>query len=246
MLRNYYLLGDQLIAVKLYNQKILTKIILHSKHDPQQLARKRHIGNDIVCLVFQEADTVFSPDIISSQFLHAFIIVRPVSGAGYRFSVVTKADVADFAPLDLSEGLHPGVPEVLDQLVTKLINAEQACYRSSVFLGLEQRTRLSMLAQVSDTLVSDSNKFLQPATSRGNSVDENALNGKEKGLLSNVRSLLTKRSRSRSFLSPIHSQDSKEKEKSLMTNSLVPPPNPAMYHGKHKNLSTGSYLFSHY
>ena len=184
---------------------------------------------------------MFSPDIISSQFLHAFVVVRPVSGAGYRLSVVTKADVADFAPLDLSEGLHPGSPELLDQLVTKLINAEQACYRSSVFLGLEQRTRLSMLAQVSDTLVSDSNKFLQPATSRASSVDENTLSGKEKGLLSNVRSLLTKRSRS--FLSPIQSQDSKDKEKSMMTNYLLAPPNPAMCHIKHKNLSTGFHLF---
>ena len=186
---------------------------------------------------------MFSPDIISSQFLHAFVVVRPVSGAGYRLSVVTKADVADFAPLDLSEGLHPGSPELLDQLVTKLINAEQACYRSSVFLGLEQRTRLSMLAQVSDTLVSDSNKFLQPATSRASSVDENTLSGKEKGLLSNVRSLLTKRSRSRSFLSPIQSQDSKDKEKSMMTNYFLAPPNPAMCHGKHKNLSTGFHPF---
>ena len=70
--------------------------------------------------------------------------------------------MADFAPLDLNEGLHPVTSELMEQLVIKLINAEQACYRSSVFLGLEQRTRLSMLAQVSDTLVSDSNKFLQP------------------------------------------------------------------------------------
>ena len=59
-----------------------------------------------MCLVFQEADTVFSPDIISSQFLHAFVVVRPETGAGYRLSVVTRADVKDFAPLDLSEGLH--------------------------------------------------------------------------------------------------------------------------------------------
>ena len=191
-----------------------------------------------MCLVFQEtADTVFSPDIISSQFLHAYIVVRPVAGRGYRLSVVTKADVADFAPLDLNEGLHPVTSELMEQLVIKLINAEQACYRSSVFLGLEQRTRLSMLAQVSDTLVSDSNKFLQPASSRGNSVDENSLSGKERGLLSNARSLLTKRSRSRSFLSPIKSQDSKEKE--TIKSSLLLPPNSAMCHEMPKHWSTG-------
>ena len=42
-----------------------------------QLQRKRHIGNDIVCVVFLEADnTHFSPSCIKSHFLHTFIVVR--------------------------------------------------------------------------------------------------------------------------------------------------------------------------
>ena len=45
-----------------------------------QLQRKRHIGNDIVCVVFLEAsDTNFSPACIKSHFLHTFIVVRSVS-----------------------------------------------------------------------------------------------------------------------------------------------------------------------
>ncbi len=43
-----------------------------------QLQRKRHIGNDIVAIVFQEANTPFAPEIIVSSFLHAFIVVQPV------------------------------------------------------------------------------------------------------------------------------------------------------------------------
>ena len=43
----------------------------------EQLQRKRHIGNDIVCVVFLEAgDTNFSPACIKSHFLHTFIVVR--------------------------------------------------------------------------------------------------------------------------------------------------------------------------
>ena len=42
-----------------------------------QLQRKRHIGNDIVCVVFMEATkTKFVPDCIKSNFLHSFIIVQ--------------------------------------------------------------------------------------------------------------------------------------------------------------------------
>ena len=48
----------------------------YEKHDPQKLQRKRHIGNDIVCVVFLEADnTAFSPACIKSHFLHTFIVV---------------------------------------------------------------------------------------------------------------------------------------------------------------------------
>lgn len=41
-----------------------------------QLQRKRHIGNDIVAVVFQEEATPFVPDMIASNFLHAFILVQ--------------------------------------------------------------------------------------------------------------------------------------------------------------------------
>lgn len=48
----------------------------YERHDPQKLQRKRHIGNDIVCVVFLEADnTAFSPSCIKSHFLHTFILV---------------------------------------------------------------------------------------------------------------------------------------------------------------------------
>lgn len=41
-----------------------------------QLQRKRHIGNDIVAAVFQEEATPFVPDIIASNFLHAYVLVQ--------------------------------------------------------------------------------------------------------------------------------------------------------------------------
>ena len=41
-----------------------------------QLQRKRHIGNDIVAAVFQEEATPFVPDMIASNFLHAYILVQ--------------------------------------------------------------------------------------------------------------------------------------------------------------------------
>ena len=48
------------------------------EQDPQQLERKRHIGNDMVAVVFQEQNTPFAPDMVASHFLHAYVVVQPI------------------------------------------------------------------------------------------------------------------------------------------------------------------------
>lgn len=73
------------------------------------MQRKRHIGNDIVCVVFLEADkTRFNPACIKSHFLHTFILVRVSPAAQtkspqkevtkYEVSVVTRDEVGAYKP----------------------------------------------------------------------------------------------------------------------------------------------------
>lgn len=56
----------------------VSTLLPFTENDPQQLQRKRHIGNDIVAIVFQEENTTFTPDMIASHFLHTFIVVQVV------------------------------------------------------------------------------------------------------------------------------------------------------------------------
>lgn len=56
----------------------VSTLLPYTENDPQQLQRKRHIGNDIVAIVFQEGNTPFAPDMIASHFLHAYIVVQPI------------------------------------------------------------------------------------------------------------------------------------------------------------------------
>lgn len=64
----------------------VSTLLPHEKHDPQKLQRKRHIGNDIVCVVFLEADnTRFSPACIKSHFLHTFILVKYIIFTSMRY-----------------------------------------------------------------------------------------------------------------------------------------------------------------
>ena len=56
----------------------VSTMLPYTENDSQQLQRKRHIGNDIVAVIFQEGNTPFAPDMIASNFLHAYIVVQPI------------------------------------------------------------------------------------------------------------------------------------------------------------------------
>jgi RAP1 GTPase activating protein 1 len=57
----------------------VSTLLPYSKTDSQQLERKRHIGNDIVTIIFQDENTPFAPDMIASNFLHSFIVIQKCS-----------------------------------------------------------------------------------------------------------------------------------------------------------------------
>ncbi|KAI8928684.1 hypothetical protein BC831DRAFT_447554 [Entophlyctis helioformis] len=44
--------------------------------DEQQIDRKRHIGNDIINIIYLDADAQFDPSSIKSQFTHIFVVVK--------------------------------------------------------------------------------------------------------------------------------------------------------------------------
>ena len=101
----------------------------------QQLLRKRHIGNDIVTIVFQEPGSLpFTPKNIRSQFQHVFIIVRAVNpcteNTHYKVSVSRSKEVPVFGPPIRKGATYPKNKLFADFLVSKVINAENAAHRS--------------------------------------------------------------------------------------------------------------------
>ncbi|XP_054153028.1 signal-induced proliferation-associated 1-like protein 1 [Oppia nitens] len=113
----------------------------------QQLLRKRHIGNDIVTIVFQSRHfrgPPFQPTAIRSHFQHVFVVVRPHAN-GYRVAVARHKDVAPFGPPLRS---WFSTAEIRDFLLTKVLNAEGACHRCSKFRQMALRTRLEYLTDL--------------------------------------------------------------------------------------------------
>eukprot|EP01113_Clastostelium_recurvatum_P010520 TRINITY_DN15231_c0_g1_i3.p1 TRINITY_DN15231_c0_g1~~TRINITY_DN15231_c0_g1_i3.p1 ORF type:complete len:396 (+),score=96.56 TRINITY_DN15231_c0_g1_i3:3-1190(+) len=70
----------------------VSTLLPYNPSDPQQLARKRHIGNDVVVIVYMEAEGYhpnssttshpFDPSGFRSQFNHVFVIIRPYQRGG--------------------------------------------------------------------------------------------------------------------------------------------------------------------
>lgn len=55
--------------------------------NPQQVERKRHIGNDVVVIVFQDGPNGgFKPSMITSKFNHVYVVIQPVKDKRRRSS----------------------------------------------------------------------------------------------------------------------------------------------------------------
>nr|XP_004567051.1 rap1 GTPase-activating protein 2 isoform X2 [Maylandia zebra] len=165
--------------------------------DVQQLQRKRHIGNDIVAAVFQEEPTPFVPDMIASNFLHAYVLVQAenpcTEHTTYKVSVTAREDVPSFGPPLPNPAIFKKGPEFRDFLLTKLINAENACYKSDKFAKLEGRTRAALLDNLHDELHRQS----QSALGLGQVGEEDKLeNGGHGGLLESFKRAMRVRSHS--------------------------------------------------
>ncbi|KAI7821972.1 hypothetical protein BC939DRAFT_390024, partial [Gamsiella multidivaricata] len=80
----------------------VSTLLPHNNDDKQQIQRKRHIGNDIVCIVFVDGEQPFIPNAIKSQFLHIFVVIHLISlpdgTKGYAATIACDDQVPEFGP----------------------------------------------------------------------------------------------------------------------------------------------------
>ncbi|MGH0131502.1 UNVERIFIED_CONTAM: hypothetical protein FKN15_051542 [Acipenser sinensis] len=125
-----------------------------------KLLRKRHIGNDIVTIIFQEPDALpFTPQNIRSHFQHVFVIVRVHSpcteNVCYSVAVTRSKDVPPFGP-PIPCGVTFRRSDVFrDFLLAKVINAENAAHKSEKFHTMATRTRQEYLKDLAENCVSN-------------------------------------------------------------------------------------------
>uniref|UniRef100_A0A915Q2H9 Rap-GAP domain-containing protein n=1 Tax=Setaria digitata TaxID=48799 RepID=A0A915Q2H9_9BILA len=172
----------------------ISTMLPYTAGDTQQLQRKRHIGNDIVAIVFQEENTPFSADMIASNFLHAFIVIQPIDPCTdkvrYRVSVTARDDVPFFGPTLPAPSIFRKGQEFRNFLLTKLINAENAAYKSTKFAKLAERTRSSLLEALYGNLKERAQFYGLPLLETTDNISHPT------GIFHSVKKVLTGRSRS--------------------------------------------------
>jgi len=177
----------------------ISTLLPFSESDKQQLQRKRHIGNDIVAVVFQESNTPFSPDIIASHFLHAYIVVQPIDAnspdTSYKVSVTARSDVPYFGPSLPNPAVFKKGVEFKEFLLTKLINAENACYKAEKFSTLERRTRSCLLSNLTEQLCQLTAEYLNSQVTINTKGDKTDFNS-QTGILNSVKKALIGRTKS--------------------------------------------------
>ncbi|XP_034383578.1 signal-induced proliferation-associated 1-like protein 1 [Cyclopterus lumpus] len=147
----------------------VSSMLPYTPNNKQQLLRKRHIGNDIVTIVFQEPGALpFTPKNIRSHFQHVFVVVRahnPCSdNSSYSVAVTRSKDVPSFGP-PIPEGVtFPKSSVFRDFLLAKVINAENAAHKSYKFRAMATRTRQEYLRDLAErhttsTPIDPSGKF---------------------------------------------------------------------------------------
>ncbi|XP_044161244.1 signal-induced proliferation-associated 1-like protein 3 isoform X2 [Bufo gargarizans] len=138
----------------------VSTMLPYTPNNRQQLLRKRHIGNDIVTIIFQEPGALpFTPQNIRSHFQHVFIIVwahEPCTdNVCYRVAVTRSKDVPPFGP-PIPNGVTFRKSDVFrDFLLAKVINAENAAHKSDKFHTMATRTRQEYLKDLGENYVTN-------------------------------------------------------------------------------------------
>ncbi|KAI1896955.1 hypothetical protein AGOR_G00100210 [Albula goreensis] len=136
----------------------VSTLLPYTPNNRQQLLRKRHIGNDIVTIVFQEPGALpFTPKNIRSHFQHVFVIVKVhnpcTENVCYSVAVSRSKDVPPFGPPIPKGVTFPKSAVFRDFLLAKVINGENAAHKSEKFRAMATRTRQEYLKDLAENFV---------------------------------------------------------------------------------------------
>jgi len=153
-----------------YYSNATTETIFHvvtnmptKPNDQQQIHKKRHIGNDIVHVIWSEHDRDYRPWTITSQFNFVHIVVYPLKDPFFRVQIFTKPEVPLFGPLVNGMVVDKKVLAPLVRMTA--INANKAVRYSTEGYNKPYPTRRAYVNEISERYKMNNVKnedFLKP------------------------------------------------------------------------------------
>jgi hypothetical protein len=127
----------------------------------QQVQKKRHLGNDIILLVFQEEGSEpFVPNCVKSNYIQITIVVRVIRDPTtkdkpvyYNVQVAEQADVPQYGPPLPYPTLFEHGPEFKEWLLQKMVNGELSAYKSKLFIQQLRSTYKTLLTDLTEQIV---------------------------------------------------------------------------------------------
>jgi len=123
--------------------------------DSQKVDRKKHLGNDVIIVIFKEGNEPLDPTIFRSQFNHVFCVIQidksktTAKDTFYEVAFLNKPGVPPFGPYLPQPAVFQKNPAFRRFLLAKLINAERAAMHTPHFHG-RMRAKKEMLEQITE------------------------------------------------------------------------------------------------
>lgn len=129
---------------------VATMMPNHETSEDLKLEKKRHVGNDVVTIVFLDAGCTFDPTAIRTQFTQVFLLVSAVKHNNrtyFRMQAVKRDQIGSFGP-SMPACLYPPSEQTRAFILTKMINAERAAMETTVFAEKTTRARAGIIRDV--------------------------------------------------------------------------------------------------
>lgn len=140
--------GKQSVFTKWFDFEIMFHVSTYLPlltDDEKYVEKKKHIGNDMTCIVFLDGNNRFNPKSISSNFLHVFIVIQALENSKYKVAVTHKNGVPDFGPPLPSPSIFSKDEVFRDFLLSKIVNAERATLNGLLFKQKRRYARRTLL-----------------------------------------------------------------------------------------------------
>jgi len=147
--------GTHSVYTKFCNIEIMfhvSTLLPFQPDDLQRVERKRHLGNDIVVLVFKEGEQPFDPLCLTTHFNNIFIVISvdketkaKTHRTHYKLAIANKTGMPPYPPFLKEPAIYEKNGDFRNFLLTKLLNSERSSMYAPDFKGKMMRTRKTLL-----------------------------------------------------------------------------------------------------